>query len=165
MRKNEIINSYFYTIICFCFICLVASSCASRKKANIRQQKVNTLVKTARSYTGTPYRYGGTSRNGMDCSALLVNSFDIIGINLPRTSKEQSEQGQKVKLKDLQPGDLVFFGSKKNKRRISHAGLVTEVVNDDHVKFIHATTSLGVTESNVHSKYYKKLFREARRIF
>ncbi len=61
-------------------------------------------------------------------------------------------------------GDLVFFATGKKKREITHVGIVTEVKARDNVKFIHASTSLGVVETNLYSDYYEKRFRTARRI-
>ncbi|MBT1705924.1 C40 family peptidase [Chryseosolibacter indicus] len=139
-------------------------SCASAKKANIRDEKVERVIHTARTYVGTPYRYGGTTRSGMDCSGLLLNSFKAIKLDLPRSSEAQSKIGVEVKMKDLQPGDLVFFATGKKKRKITHVGLVTERDGRNNIKFIHASSSLGVVETNIEAEYYQKRFRGARRV-
>ena len=145
-------------------ITVLAGSCASSKKISARESKVTKVIATARSYTGTPYKYGGTTRTGMDCSGLLLNSFKVIDFTLPRSSEDQSKVGEEVKMKDLQPGDLVFFATGKKRRRITHVGLVTEVKGKDEVKFIHASSSLGVVETNIFAEYYQKRFRGARRV-
>ena len=93
-----------------------------------------------------------------------MNSFQSVKVSLPRTSEAQSKVGVEVKMKDLQPGDLVFFATSNKKRRITHVGLVTEVNGRDNVKFIHASSSLGVVETNIYADYYQKRFRVARRI-
>jgi cell wall-associated NlpC family hydrolase len=142
------------------FLC----SCAAPKKMTVRDEKVDKVIDAARSYTGTPYKYGGTSRSGMDCSGLLCNSFRAIDVSLPRSSADQSNLGQEVKMSDLQPGDLVFFATSNKKRKITHVGLVTERIGKDNIKFIHASSSLGVVETNIFADYYQKRFRVARRV-
>lgn len=154
----------FQRLVLFCFILLLVSSCGSARKAHTRDEQVKTVIKTARSFTGTPYKYGGTTRSGMDCSGLTTNAYKSIDISLPRTSGSQFQVGQKVDLKDLQPGDLVFFALGKKKKEITHVGLVTEVKGKENTKIIHATTVLGVVESNIYEKYYLKHFRGGRRI-
>lgn len=143
---------------------ILLSSCASARKARVRNEKVQRVIATARSYTGTPYLYGGTTRAGMDCSGLLLNSFRAIDMELPRTSEGQSNIGEKVKLKKVMPGDLVFFATGKRKRKITHVGLVTERRGGNSIRFIHASSSLGVMEADIFTDYYRKRFREARRI-
>jgi cell wall-associated NlpC family hydrolase len=70
----------------------------------------------------------------------------------------------KVEMEELQPGDLVFFATGKKKREITHVGLVTDVRKKNNVKFIHASSSLGVVETNLYQEYYQKAFRKARRV-
>ena len=150
--------------IAFALLALILSSCGAAKRARVREQKINTVISTARGYTGTPYRYGGTSRSGIDCSGLLCNSFKSINYNLPRTSDAQSKVGKKVKKNKLEPGDLVFFATGKKKRQITHVGLVT-YSKKGKVKFIHSSSSLGVVENYLDMDYYDKRFRLGRRPF
>jgi cell wall-associated NlpC family hydrolase len=140
---------------------LLLAGCAGKKA---RRARLEVLITTARSYTGTPYQWGGTTRAGMDCSGLLLNSFRAIDYTMPRTSEAQSKIGKKVGKNKIQAGDLVFFATGNKKRKITHVGMVTEVRGKENVKFIHASSSLGVVESNLKSEYYQKRFRQARRI-
>ena len=147
----------------FLLAILFFTSCASHK-SKVRDEKADKVIQTARSYTGTPYRYGGTTRSGMDCSALTFHSYKTLDFSLPRSAHDQSKVGKEVKLKELQPGDLVFFATGKKKKQITHVGLVTEKKAKDNIKFIHASTSLGVVEDNIYSTYYIERFRTARRL-
>jgi probable lipoprotein NlpC len=144
------------------FLC----SCAAHKvrQADAREIKVDKVISTARTFIGTPYKYGGTTRAGMDCSGLLINSFQAVNLPLPRSSEAQSKVGEEVTMKELEPGDLVFFATGRRKREVTHVGLVTDVRGKEDVKFIHSSSSLGVVETNLYAEYYQKRFRGARRV-
>ncbi|MET4075358.1 putative lipoprotein NlpC [Hymenobacter sp. UYCo722] len=118
------------------------------------------VIEAARSYQGTPYLYGGTTRLGLDCSGLLQLSFGEAGVAIPRSSNEQAGWGEPVKPTDLRPGDLVFFGASPGSRTITHVGMVT-VADEEGVDFIHASTSLGVVENSLESDYYLSRFIRA----
>ncbi len=114
------------------------------------------IIQTARTYTGVPYKLGGNDQNGIDCSGLLCNTFNELGIKLPRISWQQSEYFPAINLPNIQKGDLVFFVTAG--KNISHAGIVTEVKNDKEVLFIHASSSKGVIEDNMMSNYWQSRF-------
>lgn len=122
------------------------------------------VVMEARTYIGVPYKYGGVSKSGMDCSGLLLRSFETIDYPMPRTTKDQIRLGKKVGVSSVQKGDLVFFKAEKGRNKVTHVGLVTAVVSPNDIRFIHSSTKLGVVESNLLSDYYKKIFLQARRI-
>lgn len=140
-------------------------SCATSRNRNYVDSKIQTAIATARSYTSTPYRFGGTSKRGMDCSGLLCVSYESAGLTLPRTSSEQSKFGKPVKINELKPGDLVFFSKKRGRKKITHVGMVTTVKNGKEIRFIHSSTKLGVVENNLMSGYYRGVFVKARRPF
>ena len=126
---------------------------------------VATVIETARSFLGTPYKYGGSTRSGMDCSGLLYTCFKSIDLDIPRTSQQQAEMGNPVRTSEIKPGDLVFFTERKGGDRVSHVGLVTEVKSSNEIVFIHSTNNRGVMEDNLFSDYYHKIFIKAVRPF
>lgn len=133
------------------------------KNVNFNNKTINEIVNTARDYTGTPYKFGGTSRSGMDCSGLVTVAFNSVNLKLPRVSADMANVGDEISIKNLRRGDLVFFITGKE-NRISHVGIVTEVKSANEIWFIHAADS-GVKEDNLFTKYYQKTFVKATRPF
>lgn len=134
-----------------------------KHKSGSASEQAKKLIKTARSYTGTPYKFGGTSRAGLDCSGLTSLSYQSVDITIPRTSASQSAIGIAIAIEDIQPGDLVFFSDSKKSKKITHVGIVTEV-DGSAAKFIHASTQLGVVENELLSGYYYPLIVKVRRV-
>jgi cell wall-associated NlpC family hydrolase len=139
----------------------------SSKINNERTKTASLILKSAKQFDGTPYKLGGDSKNGIDCSALTMLSYKNAGIVLPRTSFEQSKIGETIKLEDAQPGDLIFFKFKKSKSNnpVNHVGIVSKVEKNGIVYFYHASTSLGVTESSLAESYYKEVFVKITRVY
>ncbi|MGA9212317.1 C40 family peptidase [Kaistella sp.] len=126
-------------------------------------QKIDNILAEAETYLGTPYRYGGMTRKGIDCSAFVLSVFGATaGMSLPRVAASQAQEGEKVEKDNLQKGDLVFFSHGKG--RISHVGIVENVTEDGEVKFIHAATSKGVMISSLDDSYWGPKFRFAKRV-
>ncbi|MEY4541613.1 MAG: hypothetical protein RLZZ306_3370 [Bacteroidota bacterium] len=127
---------------------------------------INEIVSLARSYTGVPYRLGGADGNGMDCSGLLSCVYGQLGFKIPRISWQQSEIGREISVDELQAGDWVFFVTNKGGTgSINHAGMVTEFRNNKEVLFIHSSSSKGIKEDNLFSKYWMACFAKATRPF
>ena len=145
-------------MVCMISIC----SCKiSRSKAPettpVRENIYTTkIIAIARNYTGVPYKSGGHDEKGLDCSGLLCITFKEIGVKLPRISWQQAEYFPAINLPNIQKGDLVFFVTVGND--ISHSGIVTEVKNENDIRFIHASSSKGVIEDNMMTNYWKARF-------
>ncbi|WKS95182.1 C40 family peptidase [Riemerella columbina] len=135
---------------------------AEIEKAIQHEKTIDDILNQASTYIGTPYRFGGTSRRGIDCSAFVLSVFnEATGISLPRVAAAQAQEGERVAKSELKRGDLVFFS---HGRRISHVGIVQEVTEDGEVKFIHAATSRGVMISSLNDGYWGPRYRFAKRI-
>ncbi|MCL2260235.1 MAG: NlpC/P60 family protein [Fibromonadales bacterium] len=107
-------------------------------------------------WLGTPYLLGGTTKNGVDCSGFVSSVYmEKESMSIPRTSAEEFKIGRAVAKHDLKIGDLVFFG---DNLKVSHVGIY---VGDG--KFIHASTSLGVTVTPLSDSYWVPRYIGARR--
>ena len=125
-------------------------------------KEVDSLLKTAKSYLGVPYKYGGNNQSGFDCSGLVVVSFDKLGLKLPRVSSQQANSGKEIKINDVRKGDLLFFNTSGNS--ISHVGIIDEIDHSGEIKFIHSSTSKGVIISSLDENYWKLRFVKAVRV-
>ncbi len=152
----------FFLIVLFLF----ASCKSSQPYVTSANKKIivlrDNLVESAKEKLGTPYKFGGTTKNGLDCSGLVYTTFKKEEIVLPRTSIEMSKKGTQIKKEHAQKADLIFFktgGSSK----INHVGLVIENKNGD-LKFIHSSTKKGVIISSLTEEYYLKTFSHITRL-
>jgi LysM repeat protein len=116
------------------------------------------MVKISKGFLGAPYRFGGMSLRGLDCSAFVKRIYSIFDINLPRTAREQAQVGQKISREDLAIGDLVFFNTR---RYISHVGIY--IGNNE---FVHASSGRAreVRVDSLNQPYYNKRFVKAVRL-
>ncbi|MFQ5709324.1 MAG: C40 family peptidase [bacterium] len=117
------------------------------------------LSREIEAYLGVAYRWGGTTRKGMDCSGFVSTVFrNAFGLDLPHSTRMIFREGVPVARRNLIMGDLVFFKQIES-RGVSHVGIY---VGDD--EFVHASTSRGVVISSLTEDYYRKRYVGARRI-
>ncbi|QNK76406.1 C40 family peptidase [Winogradskyella undariae] len=160
------------------FLLIFASSCKSKKTASSTSRQshtinvntnskatseAKTIVKYAQTFDGTRYKYGGTTKKGMDCSGLIYTSYKKYDVSLPRSTSGLKSTGDWVDVKEVNVGDLLFFATSKNSRKVNHVGIVTNV-RTGNVEFIHASTSRGVMTSSLAEKYWYFAFVQARRV-
>lgn len=131
-----------------------------RIKSNIADEIINSALE----FSGTRYKFGGTTNKGMDCSGLMYVAFSNHDINLPRTSFSMAQEGEEIRLKEITKGDLVFFKTSRKAKNINHVGLVV-AIDGDEIKFIHSSTSRGVIVSSLKEGYWNSAFVKATRIF
>lgn len=116
------------------------------------------LRAAASDWEGTPHRWGGTSRRGVDCSGLVQSVYaDLFEVSLPRTTREQARVGKQVRAGRRAPGDLVFF---KTGAKTRHVGMYL-----GRGEFFHASSSAGVTISRLDAPYWQRTYWTTRRIF
>nr|WP_143152362.1 C40 family peptidase [Chryseobacterium arachidis] len=126
-------------------------------------KSINNILKDAEKYIGTPYKFGGNTSSGFDCSGFTVKVFEENDFKLPRRSEDQAGTGNKIDIREVKPGDLLFFATAGGSR-VSHVGIVHDIGNDGEVKFIHASTSKGVIISSLNEKYWNKAYLHAQRV-
>ncbi|MCX2716614.1 NlpC/P60 family protein [Helicobacter sp. MIT 21-1697] len=127
-----------------------------KKSKNIRDD----IVESAHQYLGVPYKWGGTSESGFDCSGLTHSVYRLNGISLPRSSYEQYNEGDSISKSKLKKGDLVFFITNRGKR-VNHVGIY--IGNDE---FIHAPSKgKVVSKARLDSTYWTKAYKGARSYF
>lgn len=164
-------------IILLLLLCIGLLGCNSSKGIKTKKSKsvsvkttttpasktVRSIINHAKSFKGTKYKYGGTTKRGMDCSGLVVTAFQKENIQLPRTTADLKHSGHWVDVKKVKEGDLLFFATKKNSRKVNHVGIVTKT-RPGYVEFIHSTSSKGVITSNLAERYWYQAYVQARRV-
>ena len=130
---------------------------------SIIEQKSDAIIKYAKQFMGVPYVWGGMSPSGFDCSGFINYVFRGFGFSLTRTSYGLAELGTTVTLKNLQPGDLMFFKARNlNSRVVGHVALVVDTT-DGIIQFIHAArTGIRIDTFNNHSYYVPRYIKSSR---
>ena len=160
-------------IICALGIITFLSSCSSSKsikrddgykisqiESAAKTNNEKELIKEAKKWLGTRYKYGGHSKSGTDCSGFVMEIYkSVYDIKMPRSSREQQEFCIRIKKSQLKIGDLVFFSTGKSKNRVSHVGIFI-----GKGKFIHASSSKGVVISDLEQNYYIRTYHSSGRV-
>lgn len=153
-------------------LALVLVSCGSRKKSSYKRPSSKrttvvtsstTVVNEAQKYLGTPYKYGGGTKRGMDCSGLINTAFANAGQRVPRTTGTLYKATGEIDLDEVAEGDLLFFSTGKSSKRLNHVGIVTRVTPAE-ILFIHSTTSRGVIISSLNEPYWLQAYLSAGRL-
>ncbi len=128
----------------------------SKGLSKTEQLRQSELIDLYSQWQGTPYRLGGNSKSGIDCSSFVQQVYQAgFGVIIPRTTKEQAKLGQVIN-KQLVVGDLVFF---KTQPKVHHVGIYL-----GNEKFVHASTSQGVSISKLNNIYWSKHYWQTRRL-
>ncbi|MEL7291061.1 MAG: NlpC/P60 family protein [Pseudomonadota bacterium] len=133
------------------------SQTASTPLSSEQQQLKHSLMKVYAQWEGAPYRLGGTSLNGVDCSAFVQATYQqALGYQLPRTTKDQVKVGKEISYQQANVGDLVFF---KTSPKVRHVGVYL-----GNKQFMHASTSKGVIISRLDNPYWASKYWHVRRV-
>lgn len=113
------------------------------------------IIEESYRWMGTPYKYGGnTKEEGIDCSGFVLQAYlNSINLKLPRSSREQSAFCYRITSKEIKPGDLAFFATGKDPNKVSHVAIM---LDDDN--FIHSSSSKGVVISQLSLPYWTRTF-------
>lgn len=164
-QTTQLTKSIICILCTLCIITLVTSQASALEESShsplspieFTDVEFETKVK---EYLGIPYRPGGTTQRGMDCSGFVRNVYDnLFGIELPPSSVAQFRFSglEKIDTSEMQSGDLIFFGNSK-KKRINHVGMY---ISDR--QFIHASSTQGITVSSLDERYWRKRFVGSKR--
>jgi cell wall-associated NlpC family hydrolase len=141
------------------FLCLTQWSSGHSFEPKSHTQVLDKLQLRYDMWQGTDYQIGGLSRKGIDCSGFVQLAYsDEFNIQLPRTTSKQSQVGTTINKEQLMAGDLVFFKIPKQ-GKMYHVGIYLE-----NNLFLHASTSLGVTISNLNNNYWSKNYWKSQRV-
>lgn len=132
----------------------------SPEKTNLADSVIN----FGKLFLNTPYRYGSAGTSSFDCSGFTSHVYKNFGVDLERSSYDQSTQFPVVEKNEIKPGDLVFYEGRRRNGRVGHVGIVTEIKENGEFDFIHASVNKGVIITNSAEDYYTKRFVRAGRV-
>lgn len=146
------------SLVLVVLLCTGCGSTSSMRDTNADVSRIEyDLRSAAADWEGTPHRWGGTSRGGVDCSGLVQSVYaDLFDVALPRTTQDQVRVGKKVRSQPRAPGDLIFF---KTGARTRHVGMYL-----GRGEFFHASSSAGVTISRLDAPYWQRTYWMTRRV-
>jgi len=137
----------------------------SGNNSSARQPDLDSLLKFSFNYLGTPYRYGGKTANGFDCSGFVSYVFGHFGVQLPHSSREQQNFGFELPIDSVQKGDLLFFkGRNLQSNQTGHVSIVVDVSPERGIEIIHSTKAGLRLDWLSQATYFKRRFIGARRI-
>lgn len=176
MRTNlRFFSGFLPALVAACILAVAVSSCGSSRRGvktsgskptvthiNVDRSlapETQALLAEAQRWLGTAYRYGGSSKQGVDCSGLTLNIFNnALAIKLPRNSAEQQKYCRNIKRQELVVGDLLFFAT-GGSSRVNHVGMY---IGDR--KMVHASGSKGVIISDIDEAYYTRNYHSSGRV-
>ncbi len=159
-----IIISFFVFVSCSSASKVSTNLLESRESKNINQITIHdSIINYGAKFLNTPYRYGGSTARGFDCSGFTSHVFKEFGYDLSRSSRDQAKQFPSVKRKDLAKGDLVFFTGRSRNGVVGHVGIVTKILGNGEFEFLHASVSNGVIFSKSTEVYYASRYLSAGR--
>ena len=131
------------------------------EKGKGKKSNANKVIADAKRYLGVRYRFGGTSKKGIDCSAFVQKVHKKNGKKLPRTARQQFKiKSKKVSKKNAKKGDLIFFSD--SRRSIGHVGII---ISTKKKLMIHASSARGkVVISSYDTSYYNRKYKGIRRV-
>jgi cell wall-associated NlpC family hydrolase len=161
--QRTLFSSLFFCTVLFCNPSH-ARSLNPAKTASDTLNPIESLVTFANKHLHIPYRSGGTSKKGFDCSGFVRYCFSKWNITLPHSSEAQSEKGEEIDLSRARRGDLIFFKGQSSKdSRIGHVGIITDAT-PGYIRFIHSAFNGGVRYDLLSADYYQKRFVAIRRM-
>lgn len=130
----------------------------------VAAKHIDSIINYGRRFIGTPYRYGGTTPGGFDCSGFTMFIFGKYGHILPHKGTLQYQATVPIRTENAVRGDLIYFEGRSHNKSIGHVGVITEKLPDGSFNFLHSSTSRGVIISSTKEDYYARRFLKVSRV-